>query len=54
LTYKDMPAVRRIIRQAAADNYKFSALVLGIATSEQFRLMRLPEGGAVTAGLSRD
>ena len=42
LTYKDMPTVRRIMRQAATEDYRFSAIVLGIADSEQFRLNRLP------------
>jgi hypothetical protein len=34
----DMPAVRAIVREAAADDYRFSALVLGIATSVPFQM----------------
>jgi hypothetical protein len=37
--YRDMPAIRRIARDAARDGDRFSALILGIATSEPF-LMR--------------
>ncbi|HET7132255.1 MAG TPA: DUF1585 domain-containing protein, partial [Gammaproteobacteria bacterium] len=34
----DMPTVRSIVRDAAADDYKFSSLVLGIANSTAFRM----------------
>ena len=39
----DMPVVRSIVRTAAKDDYRFSALVQGIVASEpmQFR-MKLP------------
>lgn len=39
----DMPVVRRITREAAADDYRFSDIVMGIVTSEPF-LLRAPEG----------
>ncbi len=39
----DMPAVRRIIRDAAAHNYRFSAFVNGIVESDAFRKVKLPE-----------
>ncbi len=42
LRAQDMPAVRTIVRQAATDNYRFEALVKGIASSDAFRLRRLP------------
>jgi hypothetical protein len=32
-----MPTVRRIVRQAAADNFQFKSLVLGVITSDAFR-----------------
>jgi len=38
----DMPAVRRIIRNAAAQDYRISAFVTGIVESDAFRLARLP------------
>jgi Protein of unknown function (DUF1588)/Protein of unknown function (DUF1585)/Protein of unknown function (DUF1592) len=34
----DMPAVRKIVRDAAADEYRFSAIVSGIVESVPFRL----------------
>jgi hypothetical protein len=34
----DMPAVRRIVHDAAPDDYRFSALVLGIVRSAPFRM----------------
>jgi mono/diheme cytochrome c family protein len=36
----DMPAVRTIVRNAARDNYRFSALVRGIVTSAPFQMRR--------------
>ena len=39
----DMPAVRRIIKNAAAQNYRMSAFVSGIVESDAFRLARLPQ-----------
>ena len=36
----DMPAVRAIVRDAAKDGYRFSALVKGIVTSTPFRMRR--------------
>jgi hypothetical protein len=39
LEYYDRPAVRQIVRAAAADNYRWSALILGIVNSPTF-LMR--------------
>ena len=42
---EDMPAVRRILRDAAANDNRFSSLVLGIARSVPFqmRMKPLPE-----------
>jgi hypothetical protein len=37
LDYRDMPTVRRIVRQAAADNYRFKSIVLGVISSDAFR-----------------
>ena len=36
--YTDMPAVRAIARDAATHNNRFSAIVLGVVTSSQFRM----------------
>ncbi len=43
LEYYDMPTVRRIVRGAAADDYRFSALVQGVVRSDQFRMRRVPQ-----------
>src|SRR5688572_122390 len=37
LDYRDMPTVRRIVRQAAADDYRFKSIVLGVIASDAFR-----------------
>ena len=37
LDYRDMPTVRRIVRQAGANNYRFKSFVLGIVSSDAFR-----------------
>jgi hypothetical protein len=58
LEYFDMPRVRSVVRDAAADDYRFSALVLGIATSESFRMKEIqpPEtdAPAATAALAAE
>ncbi len=38
----DMPAVRRIVRDAAREDYRFSAILAGIARSEPFRFSTTP------------
>ena len=42
LRHQDMPAVRAIVRAAAARDYRFESLVLGIVDSDAFRMNRLP------------
>src|SRR5690606_29117656 len=42
IEHHDMPTVRRIVREAAADDYRFSTLVLSIVNSEQFRMKPRP------------
>ena len=50
IDYRDMPAVRTILRQAQRENLRFSALVLGIAQSAPFRQQtRVPQGSGLTA-----
>src|SRR5690606_39198937 len=50
----DMPIVRSIVRDAAAENYRFSAIVLGVARSVPFRMKaaELPAEGPTTAAAS--
>jgi hypothetical protein len=38
--YYDMPAVRKIVREAAVDEYRWSAVVLGIVKSIPFQMRR--------------
>jgi mono/diheme cytochrome c family protein len=42
LRHQDMPTVRAIVRQAAAEDYRFEALVKGIVKSDAFRLRQPP------------
>jgi hypothetical protein len=42
IDYNDMPAVRKVVREAARDNYRFSALLTAIAESEPFRYSTVP------------
>ena len=40
LEYYDMPAVRRIVREAVPTNYKMSSLIMGIVTSMPFQMRK--------------
>jgi hypothetical protein len=40
--YFDKPAVRKIVREAADDDYTFAALVQGIVKSVPFRMRQAP------------
>jgi hypothetical protein len=41
LEYADMPAVRAIVRDAAKNDYRVSALIAGIVQSAPFRMRRV-------------
>jgi hypothetical protein len=43
LEYFDQPALRQIRREMAADNERFSSLVLGVVNSVPFQMRRAPE-----------
>jgi hypothetical protein len=43
LDYRDMPTIRRIVRTAAADDYHFEDIVLGVVNSDAFRRREAPE-----------
>ena len=43
LEYHDMPQVRSIVRAAARDDYRFSAIVTGIVSSDAFGMQALGE-----------
>jgi mono/diheme cytochrome c family protein len=40
VAYYDAPAVRKIVREAGADDYRFSSLVMGIVNSTPFRMRK--------------
>jgi len=48
----DMPTVRAITRQAASQDYRLSAFVLGVVRSDAFRMQRAPNGGHRTNATS--
>ena len=45
LQARDMPAVRRIVRDAARDGYRFSSIVQGIVRSVPFQMRRAESTG---------
>jgi len=47
--YSDAPTVRQIDRELAQNDYKWSALVLGIAKSSPFQMRRTPPADAAPA-----
>ena len=44
LEHSDRPVVRRIVRDAAADDYRWSSLILGITNSLPFQMQRAYQG----------
>jgi hypothetical protein len=47
--YYDAPAVRRIIKDAQKDDYRFSSLILGIVKSVPFQMRRAETSETATA-----
>jgi hypothetical protein len=41
--YYDMPTIRGIVRDSAAKDYKFSAIVEAVVKSDQFKMRRVPQ-----------
>ena len=54
IEHQDMPTIRRIVRSAAEDNYRFSTLVLKIVGSEQFRMKQTPSVEVLAASSSAE
>jgi hypothetical protein len=52
LEHYDMPTVRAIVRDAAGQDYRFSEIVFGIVSSDQFLKRRVPAADTVTAAAS--
>jgi hypothetical protein len=45
IQFYDRPAIRAIVREAAADDYRFAALIKGIVASVPFRMRKAPDNG---------
>jgi mono/diheme cytochrome c family protein len=45
--YYDMPTVRKIVRDTAAKDYKFSAIVQAVVNTDQFKMRRVPQSQPV-------
>ena len=41
--YRDMPAIRKIVRESKKDDWKFDSIVWQIVTSEPFRMRVAPQ-----------
>jgi hypothetical protein len=41
IEYYDMPTIRKIVRDAAKDNYRFSTIVMGIVKSTPFQMSKV-------------
>jgi hypothetical protein len=39
----DMPTVRKIVRETAMKDYKFSAIVQAVVKTDQFKMRRVPQ-----------
>ena len=48
--YFDMPTVRKIVRDSAKDNYKFSTIVMGIVKSTAFQSQKAPDSEKTANG----
>jgi hypothetical protein len=48
IEYYDMPAIRQIVRDAKAKNYRFSAFISGVANSAAFRMGRVAPAETTT------
>jgi cytochrome c551/c552 len=49
LEYYDMPAVRGIVHESSASNYRFSSLILNIVKSASFQMKAAPEQASVAS-----
>ncbi|PYR36524.1 MAG: hypothetical protein DMF89_12595 [Acidobacteria bacterium] len=53
LEYYDMPAVRKILKDAALDGYRMQSIVLGIVKSYPFQFRRIDAPAGLQASLAR-
>ena len=52
IEYQDMPTVRRIVRDAAGENFRLSALIINIINSDQFRMKHNPQEETLAGNLA--
>jgi hypothetical protein len=52
LDHEDMPTVRKLVREAQQEEYRFSALVWAIVQSEPFQMRQVPSNVTSTAPLA--
>ena len=50
--HKDKPLVRGVARESAAQNYRFSSIVLGIVKSAPFQMKKAQSDAANTTALA--
>jgi Protein of unknown function (DUF1585)/Protein of unknown function (DUF1588) len=46
--FYDMPAIRRIARQASTTDYRWSSMVIGVITSQPFQMRTAPSAAVAT------
>jgi hypothetical protein len=51
---RDMPTVRTILRDASRDNYRFSALILGVVHSTPFQMRTASEAALVQSAHNQE
>lgn len=49
----DMPVVRAVVKEAAADDYRFSTLVMSIINTDLFQKKRVPELNSIAASVAQ-
>jgi hypothetical protein len=49
IEYFDMPTVRKIVKDAKRDNYKFSSIVMGIIAAPAFQSSRVESASTEVA-----
>jgi hypothetical protein len=54
LDFRDMPTVRTILRDASRDNYRFSALILGVVHSTPFQMRTASEAALVQSAHNQE
>jgi cytochrome c-type biogenesis protein CcmE len=52
IEYFDMPQVRKIVREAAEDNYTFASIITGIVNNDTFRMQGPEEHENTIASLA--